>query len=236
MDDKQLAEKFRDAVGDVPPPSFDTDDVVVASKRATARARKRLQAGAGVAIGVVLIGGALTLVRPFSESNGSMTSAGGDAAAPNATSPLSLNPGFNTNEGGGPKVQPNTPDTGSSANCGQPDQGLAAALVTELPIITGSEAQAADVSCPVGAAAVAFQLTDGANSGKLELVLVPASVPNDPGTGGKPAVRVAKGSAVTVTTHNGGALTLATLPINGSAAGPYVNQLGDIAARLAARY
>ncbi|HTI24714.1 MAG TPA: hypothetical protein VL652_27205 [Kutzneria sp.] len=237
MDDKQLAEKFRDAVGDVPPPSFDAGDVVVASKRATARARKRLQAGAGVAIGVVLIGGALVLVKPFGASNGSMTSAGaGDAAAPNATSPLSLNPGFNTNEGGGPKVQPNTPDAGGAANCGQPDQGLAAALVTELPIITGSEAQAADVSCPVGAAAVAFQLTDGANSGKLELILVPASVPNDPGTGRKPAVRVAKGNAVTVTTHNGGALTLATLPMNGAAAGPYVNQLGDIAARLAARY
>ena len=65
---------------------------------------------------------------------------------------------------------------------------------------------------------------------------MPASVPNDPGTGRKPAVRVAKGNAVTVTTHNGGALTLATLPMNGSAAGPYVNQLGDIAARLAARY
>jgi hypothetical protein len=151
---------------------------------------------------------------------------------------MSLNPGFDTNHGGpgGSKAEPNSTDTGSSANCGVPDQGLAAALVTELPIITGSEAQAADVSCPTGSAAVAFQLTDGANSGKLELVLVPPSVPNDPGTGSKPAVRVAKGNAVTVKTHNGGALTLATLPMNGSTAGPYVNQLGDIAARLAARY
>jgi hypothetical protein len=235
MDDNQLAEKFRDAVGDVPPPSFDTNDVLVASRRATARARKRLQAGAGVALGVVLIGGALVLVRPFAENNTMSTAGAGDAASPNATSPLSLNPGFNTNNGG-PKAQPNTPDTGGSANCGAPDQGLAAALVTELPIITGSEAQAADVSCPTGAAAVAFQLTDGANSGKLELVLVPSSVANDPGTGSKPAVRVANGNSVTVKTHNGGALTLATLPMNGSAAGPYVNQLGDIAARLAARY
>ena len=184
---------------------------------------------------MVLIGGVLALVRPFSESNGMATASAGGEATPNATSPLSMGPGFNTN-GSGPKVGPNTPDVDSSANCGAPDQGLAAALVTELPMITGTDAQAADVSCPLGSAAVAFQLTDGANAGKLELILVPPSVPNDPGTGAKPAVRVAKGNAVTVKTHNGGALTLATLPGNGSTAGPYAGDLGNIAARLAARY
>lgn len=237
MDDKQLAEKFRDAVGDVPPPSFDTQDVLVASKRATAQARKRLQTGTGVAIGVVLIGGVLLLVRPFG-GEPTTTSAGGDVASPNATSPMSLNPGFDTNHAGpgGGKAEPNSTETGGGANCGPADQALAAALVTELPIITGTAAQAADVSCPTGSNGVAFELTDGSNSGKLELVLVPSTVADDPSTGAKPAVKVSKGNSVTVKTHNGGALTLATLPMNGSAAGPYVNQLGDIAARLAARY
>lgn len=237
MDDKQLAEKFRDAVGDVPPPSFDTHDVVVASARATARVRKRLQTGVGVAVGVVLIGGALVLTRPFGGSESDTVSAGG-AASPNATSPMSLNPNFNTNDPGpgSGKAAPNGPDIGSGATCGPADQALAAALVTELPIITGTEPMAADVSCPTGSTGVLFQITDGSNAGKLELVLVPPSVPNDPGTGAKPAVRVAKGNSVTVKTRNGGALTLASLPMNGSPTGPYVNQLGDIAARLAARY
>jgi len=236
MDDKQLAEKFRDAVGDVPPPSFDTQDVVVGSARATARARKRLQSGVGVALGVVLIGGVLVLTRPFGESATSMTSAGG-AAAPNASSQMSLGPNDNTAPtGSGGKMAPNSTETGSAANCGAPDPGLAAALVAELPSATGVETRAADVSCPAGSAGVAFELTDGSNSGKLEVVLVPASVPNDPSTNDKPSVRVANGSSVTVKTRGGGALTLASLPMNGSTTGPYVGQLTDIAARLAARY
>jgi len=236
MDEHQLADKFRDAVGEVPPPSFDTQDVLVASKRATARARKRLQSGVGVALGVVVIGGVLVLTRPFGESATSMTSAGG-AAAPNVSSPTSVGPNDNTVQSGpgGGKMGPNT-EMGNAANCGAPDQGLAAALVAEVPSATGVETLAADVSCPAGSAGVAFELTDGSNTGKLELVLVPASVPNDPSTNGKPSVRVANGSSVTVKTRGGGALTLASLPMNGSTAGPYAGQLTDIAARLAARY
>lgn len=236
MDDKQLAEKFRDAVGDVPPPSFDTQDVVVGSARAAARARKRLQSGIGVALGVVLIGGALVLIRPFGDSSTNTVSAGG-AAAPNVSLPMPLNPNDVPSTGSGGKMAPNNTDAGSSSrNCGPADQGLAAALVTELPIATGAEALAADVGCPAGSAGVQFQLNDGSNAGKVELVLVPASVPNDPSTGDKPAVQVGKATSITVKTHAGGALTLASLPLNGSTTGPYVGQLGDIAARLAARY
>jgi hypothetical protein len=236
MDDKQLAEKFRDAVGEVPPPSFDTRDVVVASARATARARKRLQSGIGVGLGVVLIGGVLVLTRPFGGTTDTMSA--GNVAAPNASSPMSLNPNQDSAASGpSGKMAPNHTDaSGSSANCGAPDQGLATALMAELPSAIGSEAFAADVSCPTGSSGVAFELTDGSNSGRVVLVLVPASVPDDPSTGAKPAVQVGKGNAVTVKTRGGGALTLASLPMNGSATGPYVGQLGDIAARLAARY
>jgi hypothetical protein len=235
MDENKVADKFRDAVGDMPPPSFDTQDVLVASKRETARARKRLQTGAGVALGVVLIGGVLVLTRPFGESANTMSSAGG-AAAPNATSSLSLGPNDNSPQVGTGKMGPNHTEEGNAANCGGPDQGLAAALVAELPGATGVETLAADVGCPAGSAAVSFELTDGSNTGKLEVVLVPASAPNDPSTNGKPAVRVSGGSSVTVKTHGGGALTLASLPMNSSVAGPYAAQLTDIAARLAARY
>jgi hypothetical protein len=235
VDEKQIAEKFSDAVGEVPPPSFDTQDVLVASARATARARKRLQSGVGVALGVVLIGGVLVLTRPF---GGPANSVSAGVAAPNVTpSPMSMGPDINTpqNGAGSGKAMPNGTDS-AGVTCGSPDQGLAAALVTELPIATGAEAMTADVSCPTGSSAVAFELTDGANSGKIELVLVPASVPNDPSTGDKPKVGVGKATSYTVKTHNGGALTLASLPMNGSAAGPFVGQLSDIAARLAARY
>ncbi|QUQ70247.1 hypothetical protein [Kutzneria sp. CA-103260] len=236
MDENKLADKFRDAVGDVPPPSFDTQDVLVASKRATARARKRLQSGVGVALGVVLIGGVLVLTRPFGDSANTMSSAGG-AAASNATSPMAAGPNDTAQSGpNGGKMAPNHTEEGNAANCGGPDQGLAAALVAELPSATGVETMAADVNCPAGAAAVMFQLTDGSNAGKVELVLVPASVPNDPSTGAKPAVGVGKGNSVTVKTRGGGALTLASLPMNGSTSGPYAGQLTDIAARLAARY
>lgn len=234
MDEKQLADRFRNAVGEMPPPSFDTKDVQVASARATARARKRLQSGVGVALGVVLLGGVLVLVKPFG-GDAVNTSSAGSAAGANVPSSLSLNPNMDTGPQTG-KMAPNHTELGNSANCGGADQGLAAALVTELPILTGVETQAADVGCPPGSAAVAYQTTDGANSGKVEMVLVPASVPDDPSTGGKPGVTVGKGNSVTVTTHSGGALTLASVPMNGSTVGPYAGQLGDIAARLAARY
>jgi hypothetical protein len=234
MDERQIAEKFRDAVGEMPPPSFDTKDVQVASARATALARKRLQTGAGVAVGVVLIAGVLVLVKPFGGDTVN-TSSAGSGPGPNAPSSLSLNPNMDTGPQSG-KMAPNHTELGNSANCGGPDQGLAAALVTELPILTGAETLAADVGCPPGSSAVAYQTTDGSNSGKVEMVLVPASVADDPSTRAKPAVTVAKGNSVTVTTHSGGALTLASVPMNGSTVGPYAGQLGEIAARLAARY
>jgi hypothetical protein len=236
MDEKKLADTFRDAVGEVPPPSFDTQDVRVASARATARARKRLQSGVGVALGVVLIGGVLVLTRPFGATSVDSTNAGGPVAAPNVSTSMSLNPNAAPQSGPGGKMAPNHTETGNAANCGPADLGLANALTAELPSATGLEPYAADVSCPAGSAAVMFQVTDGANSGKVELVLVPASVPDDPSLGGKPPVQVGKGNSVTVRTRQGGALTLASLPTNGSATGPYVGQLGDIAARLAARY
>jgi hypothetical protein len=229
MDENRLTEAFRDAVGDVPLASFDTRDVLVASARATAHARRRTQFGGGVALGVVVLAGgvfAVTALPGGGASSGQVVS----SAPALSGSPLSMatnSPQIGTmlpnNEGGGG-------DTTTPQQCGQPDQGLGTALVVELPAAAGAQAKAADVSCPAGSAGVAFEVTDGTNIGWVEVVLVQP----DPVTG-KPAAITAP-NAMTVRTRSGASLTLFSRPAGGSSAAPYVARLGDIAARLATHY
>ena len=238
MDENRLAEAFRDAVGDVPPASFETRDVLAASARATARARRRAQFGGGVALGVVVLVGGVFAVTSLPGGGGGASS--GQAAVNPSTpfgtgGPMSMS--TMTPDRGGPqtgKILPNGGDGGDTTTtppqCGQPDQSLATALVAELPAAAGAQAKPADVTCPPGAAGVAFQVTDGVNTGLVEAVLVQP----DQVTGKVPAITAP--NATPVRTRTGASLTLFSRPTAGSGAAPFVAQLGDIAARLATHY
>lgn len=114
MDEQRLSELFRDAAGEAPPPSFDRDDVVAASRRASARRRSALAGssllGVAVLTGGVLLGGQVLQPSQKSEAPGA-----GDRT-------LEVTP-FAAPPGTGPGAAP-----GSEGGCGPADAELAAEL------------------------------------------------------------------------------------------------------------
>jgi hypothetical protein len=235
VDEGKLAEVFRDAAGDAPPASFDKGDILAASARATARARQRVRVGAGIACGFVLLAGigvtVANLTGPTSSTANAPAVATGGRSAPSY--PLSAN-GFPGDSSGQGHETPGTVDPRvghAPAGCGAVDRGLADALVDELPAAAGGDARAADSDCPAGSIGAGYQVNDGANSGMVSVIVVPASV------SGQVKPFTTQGTqTVTVKTRSGGTLTLVSRPMNDSAGAPFGGQLKDIAARLQARY
>lgn len=236
MDEHKLADAFRDAVGDVPPASFDTGDVLARSHRVTVR--RRTQWAAGSALGVVALTGGLLF--------GTGALGGGGHSQPMAV------PGPETMQTVKPNVQkslgqrpPNglpegTPRQGGEPSgtagsttgkprqgCGPVDRELAAALTAELPAIAHNVPVAADGPCPADARAVSVPAQDGSGTGVLTVVLVPA--PNAERAG------PATGPGVVVATHSGGTLTVSSRPESAGAA-PYAGDLNRVAADLAAKF
>ncbi len=127
MDEQRLSELFREAAGEAPPPSFNRDDVVAASRRATARRRSALAGGCmlGVAVltGGVLLGGQVLQPSPMQD-------------IPAAPSQLVPKRGDQTIELVTPFVTPPGSNTdaapGSGGGCGPPDAALTAALTATL--------------------------------------------------------------------------------------------------------
>lgn len=192
MDERRLAELFRDAAHDVPPASFNEHDVVAAAHRARARARATMFTGSTLAV-VVLAGGAAVGVSLW---GGAETNAGAPAAAvapPNAgpagdvATPLEAEepgvpphdrtlkpqldvPRESSEQGGSPSGK-----TGPSANgCGQADGKLANALAGELPsTVRVGGPRAAGFPCQPGMRAASYEVKDGAFQGTLTVVVVP---------------------------------------------------------------
>lgn len=238
MDEHKLADAFRDAVRETPPASFDTGDVVTASRRVTARRRRQLAAGS--ALGVVLLAGGLAAGTgllgtgqqnvPLAGSPPSVSGSAGMLSAhnePNGSRPRGATPlAPNTLAGPAPGHSV-TPQSGVDG-CGGVDADLAAALATELPSAAASTPAPAEGSCPSGARAVAVPVQDGATSGVVTVVLVPAANAGRAGPGAGPAaVRAA---------HGGGTLTVASRSAAAQGAAPYADQLDRIATDLAARF
>ncbi|AHI01930.1 hypothetical protein [Kutzneria albida] len=243
VDEKALAEAFREAVGDMPPASFNERDVTAASLVATARARRRAMVGAGAACGVLLLVGVGAVVTTLPKATSGQTVSApapgaGEQRGPSTTMSMDggvpAGPNSSGNAGTlGPKVE------SGHSDCGPVDQGVAAALVAELPAATGVEAAAADAQCPANSRGAGFHVTDGTNSGFVEAVVVPATVPADPATGKPPQVKPlpTEGTRqVPAATRSGGVLTLISRPMNGSAGAPFGPQLNDIAARVATKF
>lgn len=238
MDEHKLADAFRSAVRETPPASFDTGDVVTASRRVTARRRRQLAAGS--ALGVVLLAGGLAAGTglfgsgpqnvPLAGSPPSVSGSAGTLGAhtePNGSQPRGATPlGPNTLAGTAPGHS-GTPQSGVES-CGGVDADLAAALATELPSAPAGTPASAAGSCPAGARAAAVPVRDGATSGVVTVVLVPTANAGRAGPDAGPAaVRAA---------HGGGTLTVASRSASGQGAAPYAAQLDRIATDLAARF
>ncbi|WP_181774621.1 hypothetical protein [Amycolatopsis pittospori] len=206
MDENELKALFRDAPGDTPSSTFDTADVVRASKRATARRRNGIAVACSA---VVLVLGGVGIFGVLGDVDlGSPTAAKSDneAAAPGqpgAASARPLDSGESTNfsnpppqQGGGGPEKTGQMSAEGTYGCDQVDRELATALAGELPVpVDVAQATPGDI-CTTGARSAGFQVPGGT----VAVAVFPAgsSVPPVP-TGASSAQRTtAKGSLVVV--------------------------------------
>ena len=131
MDEQRLTELFRDAAGEAPPPSFGRDDVVAASRRATARRRGMLAGGSllGVAVltGGVLLGGQALPSQMNETPTGEAPAAAPQGAPGGAGGTIESATPFAAPPGAGTGAAP-----GAAGGCGLADAELAAALTATL--------------------------------------------------------------------------------------------------------
>ncbi|MBP2475774.1 hypothetical protein JOF53_004646 [Crossiella equi] len=243
MDEHKLADAFRDAVREVPPPSFGEQDVVQASHRASARQRRLVLSGS--AFGVVLLaGGTLavsTLFGPSSDpqiaSGASTTAQEGTVLGGEATPFSDQQDEPRSPQGSGsakPPIPPSTskqgevpggggPSTAGTEGCGLADRDLAAALAAEIPAARTLTAEQVPAGyCTSGARGAAVSTPEG----KLMVVLAPsagAPLDRDVHTFEQDGLR-----GVTMNTPKGAPLTVYSLAAKPGKAGPF----GDDLARL----
>ncbi|WP_410656118.1 hypothetical protein [Amycolatopsis sp. lyj-112] len=203
MDENDLKALFRDAPGDAPQPSFDTGDVVRASKRATVRRRNGI-AAAGSALVLVLGGvGIFGVLGDVDLGSPTAAKSNQEAGQPGAASARPLDSGESTNFSGPPPQQGGSgPEkTGQMTaegtfGCDQVDRELATALAGELPVpVDVAKSTPGDI-CTTGARSAGFPVPGGT----VTAAVFPAgsSVPTVP-TGASSAQRTtAKGSLVVV--------------------------------------
>ncbi|MFI9811103.1 hypothetical protein [Saccharothrix variisporea] len=247
MDERKLAELFRDAAGGAPPPSFDVGSVRAESARVTARRRTQVALGSTLAV-VLLFGGVLVSANLGRSSNDMATSAGSaqDAPSPNLTAtPFVLEggePRAETDQRGGlpPKSIPDDPSTqgdgtsgttgrdatGGTSGCQEVDRELAVALADKLPAAEGLQPAPAAAQCPPGSRGASFLVRDGAIAGVVSVVLVPKGGSTVPSAATAEASSPAKA----------GVLHVLSEPEAGSAVAPFAGELASLARELAAQF
>lgn len=247
MDERKLAELFRDAAGGAPPPSFDVGSVRAASARATAKHRTRIALGSTLAA-VLLFGGVLvTTDLAREESEGLTASAGSaqDSPSPNLTPfavPQEGEPRAETDQRGEvpPKSGPDAPSTqgdgtsgtagriasGGTSGCQEVDRELAVALADKLPAADGLRAAPAAAQCPPGARGASYLVRDGSIPGVVSVVLVP------PGTSTVPSSATAEASSPGRT----GVVHVLSEPEAGSSVAPFAAELAQLAREIAAEF
>lgn len=259
MDERKLAELFRDAVPDeVPPPTFAAGDIATKSNRQRVR---RNNIVAGSVLGVVLLGGVgVTIGANLGDgSDGGSTVAGSadtasssnkklapyDAEVPGLTgsatsqgdrerdaSPNKSFPSQSPEQGGTETGKAGPQTGGTPGGCGQADRELAAALAGELPAAANLPAQPASLNCPAGARGAGFQLRDGDKVGVVSVMYVPAGT--NLGTE-VPWANSPKGTEVkTAMSTDGDTIVVVSAPQQGEAA-PFEGELARVAKDLAAR-
>ncbi|MFD5091503.1 hypothetical protein ACFWMR_12935 [Amycolatopsis thailandensis] len=205
MDENDLKALFRDAPGDAPSPSFDTADVVRASKRATARRRNGIAVACSALVLVFAGVGMFGVLGGTELQMGSAAKSDNEAAAPEQPGAASVRPqdGESSNfsnpppqQGGDGPEKTGRLSAEGTYGCDQVDRELATALAGELPVpVDVAKSTPGDI-CSTGARSAGFQVPGGA----VSVAVYPAgsSVPVMP-TGAAEARRTtAKGSLVIV--------------------------------------
>ncbi|MFK0251052.1 hypothetical protein ACIQUM_40690 [Amycolatopsis azurea] len=205
MDENDLKALFRDAPGDAPSPSFDTADVVRASKRATARRRNGIAVACSALVLVLAGVGMFGVLGGTELQMGSAAKSDDEAAAPKQPGAASVRPqdGESSNfsnpppqQGGDGPEKTGQLSAEGTYGCDQVDRELATALAGELPVpVDVAKSTPGDI-CSTGARSAGFQVPGGTVS--TAVYPAGASVPVLP-TGAAEARRTtAKGSLVIV--------------------------------------
>ncbi|ONI82327.1 hypothetical protein ALI22I_40145 [Saccharothrix sp. ALI-22-I] len=248
MDEQKLAELFRDAARDAPPPSFDVAGVRSASARVTARRRSAIALGSTLAL--VLVFGGVAVTSGLLENSTSDTAVAGSAedgsslnvtpfsagqpelipkdASPDRSGgipPKSI-PDDPSTQGDEPSGSADRPSVGSAQRgCVEVDRELAVALADELSVANTFQAAPAAADCPIGSRGASYPVRDGAIFGTVSAVIAP------PGT----LVPESNVQYQTAKTPAGDELYLLSRPEEGSSVAPFSGELASMAQRLAAR-
>lgn len=217
MDEQRLSELFRDAASEAPPPSFDRDDVLAASRRATARRRSALAGGSllGVAVltgGVLLGGQVLQASQPSEAQTGEAPAVASDPTPGAGERMLEPVTPFAAPPGAGPGAAP-----GSAGGCGPADAEIAAALTAAVG--PGPEL-AFPRPCPPGFRAAGVAVPGGT----VYALLGPAALSDAdlPGYASAPV--------------GAGVLSVISVPPDPAAPPPRAGEVDDLARELADRF
>ncbi|GAB3702507.1 hypothetical protein GCM10027598_00760 [Amycolatopsis oliviviridis] len=206
MDENELKALFRDAPGDSPSPTFDTADVVRASKRATARRRNGIAVACSVVVLVLAGVGMFGVLGGTELQMGTAANSGDEAASagqPGAASARPLDSGESSNfsnpppqQGGDGPEKTGRMSAEGTYGCDQVDRELATALAGELPVpVDVAKSTPGDI-CSTGARSAGFQVPGGAVSAAV--YPAGASVPAMPAGAAEARRTTAKGSLVIV--------------------------------------
>jgi hypothetical protein len=247
MDERKLGELFRDAVPELPPPSFDHTSVAAESNRLRKRRKTALLGGSVVAVAVLVVIGVVGVAQwrgttgtnsgaavAGSSGNGSAGSnevPNEDAQPSGGTSDRSFS-AESPKQGGTPTGNAGPPGPGSTpSGCEKADPELAAALAGELRAAANSQ-QPARIGCPVTARGVALAVTDSdGHSGLVSLVVAPANAQF-----GNPLTDQPNGSVERAAiTSDGRRVVVVSVPDPGSGQAPFGADLQRIVEKLAAR-
>jgi len=256
VDERQLAELFRDAADGGPSAGFGHADVVAASHRATDRRRRAIASGSALAIAVLV--GSIVVGGGFlrgSDRGAEMASTGGSGGAgqpgtlmpgdqqgqppagplavPPSTAVDKNGPEANAEQGraasGKVVPWPGLRDDDARAGCGPVDRELADALVGEFPATPNTQPVAVPDGCPPLARAAALPV-DG---GVIYAVLAPARGDGPPD---QVVTRDDGAFGYAVYTSHGSVLLVLSVPGTPGGTAPYADRTEAAAEKIAQRY
>ncbi|WP_433291375.1 hypothetical protein ACQPZQ_01955 [Pseudonocardia sp. CA-142604] len=225
IDDQELGALFRAAASDsgAPPPAFDHDSVLRASRRATTR--RLLMAGGAVAV-FALAGVGVAVALPGSPGNDTTVAApmsAGDRAPRPAAPQDSAGAAGRAAEGASPLSPPLGP--GNTECADRQDPAVRALVDQVLPEVAGAPEAATTMECrPGGERGVAVEASEGGATGLLSVRYLP------------PGVEAAlPPGAVSEPTASGGTVIVSSSSSEVGAPAPFAGRLASVAEYLAPR-
>lgn len=223
MDERKLEELFQNAVPAAPEASFDRQDVLRGSRRATARRRVAASGGAFV-LAAVLLGGVGVGTGWFGPEQPGQPVAGEDQhrseQPPEPRSGDANEPGV--------LMQPRS---GNGEQCGPPDERLVRDVHELLPqAARGAPESASAARCGPDVVAATFPVRDGAVDGELTVIVRSEAHPEE-GDAQRP-----NGGPQVVREADSGRTVIVSSTADPESAAPYGARLPTLADQLAARY